>query len=105
LKLTSKREGDKMEIAGKIFCFTGKFEYIDPETKKNITRKKLESEIISKGGVIKSSVTSDLDYIIVGGLGSTAYSEGTKGKKIIKAENQVNTKIINEKEFIDYLGK
>lgn len=39
-----------MEIVGKNFCITGKFQYIDPETKKNISRKKLESEIISKGG-------------------------------------------------------
>ena len=53
-----------MEISGKKFCFTGKFLKINPVTEKNFTRKELEEEIKSKGGIIKSSVTSDLDYLI-----------------------------------------
>ena len=93
-----------MEISGKKFCITGKFLKINPVTEKNFTRRELEEEIKIKGGIIKSSVTSDLDYLIVGGLGSTAYSEVTKGKKIIKAEIQKNIKIIKEEEFLKYLG-
>jgi hypothetical protein len=50
---------------------------------------------------VSKSVTKNLDYLVVGGLGSSRYIAGSKGQKIIKAEKQPNTNILAEEEFLD----
>ena len=94
-----------VEMKGKSFCFTGKFETKKKGTDDLLTRKQVSELVIDKGGIVKKSVVRSLDYLVVGGLGSNLYSEGTKGKKILKAEEQENTRILTEKDFfetIDY---
>lgn len=90
-----------MEIKGKTFCFTGKFETKQKGSDKTLTRNILHELIEKKDGIVSKSVTKNLDYLVVGGLGSSRYIAGSKGKKIIKAEKQLNTKILTEEEFLD----
>lgn len=85
------------------FCLTGKFQTNNKETNKEYTRKEISLLIEQKKGIIKKSVTKSLDYLVVGGLGSAMYSSGLKGNKIIKAENQENTRILTEKDLVDAL--
>ena len=46
-----------------------------------------------------------LDYLVVGDEGSPLYEHGSKGKKIVTAEEQENTQIISERDFLDSLVK
>ena len=47
-------------ISGKSFAFTG-----DLST---LSRKRAQEEVLRKGGSIPSSVTRELDYLVVGNL-------------------------------------
>ena len=85
------------------FCITGKFETINKESEKEYTRTEISLLIEKRNGIIKKSVLKTLDYLVVGGLGSTMYSSGLKGNKIIKAESQENTRILTEKELLKAL--
>ena len=53
-----------------------------------------------KGAIEKSGVSSKLDYLIVGLVGSDAWKYGNYGGKILKAkelqEKGVNVKIVDE---------
>ena len=60
--------------------------------------------ILEKGGIVKKSVIKSLDYLVVGGLGSNLYSEGSKGNKILRAEEQSNTTILTEDEFFEAIN-
>ena len=88
-----------VEIKGKSFCFTGKFETKQKDSEELLTRSQVTELLEKEEGIVKNSVIKTLDYLVVGGLGSNLYSEGVKGKKILKAEQQPNTMILSEDEF------
>ena len=87
-------------ISGNSFAFTG-----DLST---MSRKRAQEEVLRKGGSIPSSVTRELNYLVVGNLDSPLLSKkAKKGKKFLKAE-ELNLrgetiKLITEGQFIDML--
>lgn len=64
---------------GKAFIFTGRFTFG--------SRKSCQSEVIERGGTApaKKSITSDIDYLVVGAKGSKAWKRGSYGTKIAAA--------------------
>jgi DNA ligase (NAD+) len=90
-KVTIKKVSDVSEgpLAGKKFLFTGSMVTMD--------RKEGQHIVEEGGGVIASSVSKDLDYLVVGD-GGGAGSKLAKAKKLIEKGEQV--KIISEKEFL-----
>ena len=61
----------------RIFCFTGNFAYGPRGICEEATRR--------RGGAIHGSVIMQLDYLVVGGLGSPEWKNGSYGTKIEKA--------------------
>ena len=87
-------------ISGKSFAFTGEMS--------TMSRKHAQEEVLSKGGSIPSSVTRELDYLVVGNLDSPLIKQkGKRGKKLLKAEElnerEQTIQIITEGQFIDML--
>jgi DNA ligase (NAD+) len=78
-----KKTGGKLE--GISFCITGSLENFKP-------RSKAEELVINLGGIVKGSVTKDLNYLV------TNSNEPTTKYKA--AQSQDNTEIINEEEFM-----
>lgn len=66
-----------IEISGKTFCLTGEFM---SDSKAEIAQKLMEL-----GGIEKNGVSSKVDYLFVGGMGSDAWKFGKIGGKIAKA--------------------
>ncbi|MDO5556891.1 MAG: exonuclease domain-containing protein [Clostridia bacterium] len=88
-------DDEKIDFNGKTFCLTGKFE---TESKQQFSKRLQEL-----GGIEKTGVSSKLDYLIVGSVGSEAWKFGKVGGKQAKAmeliEKGVNIKIIEEKSL------
>lgn len=86
-------------IKGKTVCLTGEFE--------SMRRADAEKKVQEYGAILKKSVIKSLDYLVVGGMGSNAWSAGKYGSKIKTAlENQKNglsVQIIRESEFFSCL--
>lgn len=61
----------------KTFCFTGQFKYG--------TRAECAAAVESKGGLVRNSVITELDYLIIGELASRDWIETNYGRKIQKA--------------------
>ena len=61
---------------GKVFCLTGKF-VTGP-------RKQCEAVVESLGGKAWPRITKELDYLVVGEIGSTDWIHSTHGRKIEK---------------------
>jgi NAD-dependent DNA ligase len=59
------------------FCLTGGFVYGPRET--------CVSAIESRGGVVRSAVSRNVHYLVVGGLGSEEWKHGSFGTKIAQA--------------------
>ena len=59
------------------FCLTGEFVYASPDV--------CAAAIERRGGVISSSITRKLNYLVVGGLGVKEWKQGSQGTKIEKA--------------------
>jgi DNA ligase (NAD+) len=78
-----RKTGGKLD--GISFCITGSLENFKP-------RSKAEELVIKLGGIVKKSVTKDLNYLV------TNSDEPTK--KYVTAQNQENTEIITEEEFM-----
>ncbi len=75
-------ESEKTKISGKTFLITG--------TLKNYKRNEIKNMIERLGGKILSSVSKNLDFLIVG---------EKPGSKLSKAQKIPSIKIINEEEF------
>ncbi len=82
IKIQEKSQGKKLK--GLSFCFTGKLNTI-----KRAAAEKLVKDL---GGQPKSSVVSNLTYLVTNSTDPSA--------KFLKAQNQDNTQIITEEEFI-----
>ena len=96
---TTENMIDDFELENKAICLTGNFELGEKNT--------VEHLITDKGGIIKKSVSSKTDYVIVGALGSPDWTCSNYGSKIKKAkelqEKGNNIKIITESTLTDYL--
>lgn len=81
-----------IDFRGKTFCLTGEF--------KSASKSEISKKIQALGGIEKSGVSSKLDYLIVGSVGSEAWKFGKIGGKQAKAlelnEKGAKIKIIDE---------
>lgn len=89
-----------LTIDGCKFCVTGTFEFG--------TRKKVQDAIESKGGVVLPGVKADLDFLVIGTIGSRDWKHSTFGSKIEKAvEYQTKGRqihIIPESHWVRYVA-
>lgn len=69
---------DNIDFKGKTFCLTGEF--------KSATKQEISNKLQELGGTEKTGVSSKLDYLIVGGVGSEAWKFGKIGGKQAKAQ-------------------
>lgn len=92
-------------LENKHFVLTGDF--------KCGSKTEVEQMIVTKGGIIDATVKKETNYVIVGALGSTAWTQGNYGGKIKKAleynEKYANKgvciEIIKEKDFLREYSK
>src|SRR5262249_46814844 len=89
-----------IDLGGASFVFTGKMA--------TMPRKDAEDKVKQLGGVVASSVTKKLHYLVIGDEGSALYSGGKKGDKQVKAEHLnaagANIRIISETAFLQMLA-
>lgn len=95
-----KSMGNELPLEGRTFCLTGEF--------KTGSKNDIKSKLENYGASEKSGVSSKLDYLFVGGLGSDAWKFGKVGGKIAKAqelqEKGSNIKIISEEEMLNLIN-
>ena len=89
-----------IEFPNSHFCLTGEFVFAP--------RTKCETEITSRGGIMSSSVTKKLRYLVVGGLGSPEWKHGSFGTKIERAvknrRDGLPVLIVHEDRWASSLG-
>jgi hypothetical protein len=82
-------------VPGKRFCFTGRFFFG--------TRRVCEAIVIDGGGEVLDAVRRDLDYLVIGLLGSRNWIHAMHGVKIQKAieyrERGAGIAIVSEKHW------
>lgn len=85
-----------IDFEGKTFCLTGEF--------KTATKQEIAMRLQDLGAIEKTGVSSKLNYLIIGGVGSDAWKFGKIGGKQAKAqelnEKGANIKIIDEDSLI-----
>lgn len=83
---------ENIDFEGKTFCLTGEF--------KTATKQEISKRLKDLGAIEKTGVSSKLNYLIIGGIGSDAWKFGKIGGKQAKAqelnEKGANIKIIDE---------
>lgn len=84
----------KGPLADKKVLFTGSMLSMD--------RKEGQHKVENSGGIVATSVTKDLDYLVVGD-GGGAGSKLTKAEKLVEKGEKV--KIISEKEFLEMMKR
>jgi NAD-dependent DNA ligase len=81
------------------FCFTGKFAYG--------LRSDCERAVSERGGIICSNIVKNLDYLIVGFIGTKDWAHSSFGRKIEKAvsyrENGYGLEIVSEETWVKYV--
>lgn len=87
----------EIAFSGKTFCFTGKSSVCD--------RSAIADEIVSLGGIFRSSVSKKTDYLIVGDDGNPCWTYSCYGRKVEEAialrKAGAGIQIINERDFWD----
>ena len=70
-------------------------------------RNEIDEMIISRGGIVKNSVTQKTNYLIVGSLQTKTWQGlGGKIRRAIELKNQgFSIHIVREKDFFDLLDK
>jgi NAD-dependent DNA ligase len=88
-------------FAHEYFCFTGKFF--------SGTRKWCQRETEARGGSITKGVVRELDYLVIGEIGSRDWKHSTHGRKIEKAvrknEGGAHINIVGEQHWAVYLAQ
>jgi hypothetical protein len=88
------------DLGGATFLFTGKMA--------TMQRSEAEERVKAAHGVVFSSVSSKLHYLVVGDEGSPLYGQGKKGNKQVRAEELnaggANIRIISETAFLQMLS-
>jgi hypothetical protein len=89
-----------VDLAKASFVFTGKLA--------TMTRAESEKKVKDANGVLSSSVSAKLHYLVIGDEGSPLYGAGSKGSKQLKAEELnakgASIKIISETAFLQMLA-
>jgi len=92
VEIIEEERGNKLD--GKKFLFTG--------TLKSMERKNAERLVVENGGVVASSMSRDVNYLVVG-------SAGGAGSKLAKAmelkEKGIPVNIVSEEEFLNMIGR
>lgn len=87
----------EITFAGKSFCFTG-------ESYKG-TRRELQEAVRRCGGDVRTGVSKNLDYLVVGNAGNQCWAYACYGRKIEEAiamrRNGGKVIIVNETDFWD----
>jgi len=83
-------------LAGKSFIFTGKLTSME--------RRQAQQRVLAAGGRAPSSVTGDLDYLVVGGGGDERESSKRKAADKLRAKG-AKLRIITEAEFVAMLDE
>lgn len=76
-------------VAGKSFCFTGELQ--------SIKRSEAEKLVRARGGIVKSSVTRDLDYLVT--------NDPASGSEKNRKAQEFSIPVIDEIQFLALLGK
>ena len=94
-----KSTDEKFILKNRTFCLSGEF--------KHGSKEKITYLLEKEGAIQKSSVSSKVDYLFVGDLGSPAWKYGNIGGKIVKAQrlqdNGESIKIISETNLFKIL--
>lgn len=77
VKISLASTTDCVQVRDKVFCLTGDFRFG--------TKTDVELFILARGGRIVSQVTRQVDYLIVGALGSPLWAYGSYGTKVKRA--------------------
>lgn len=89
-----------VDLAQQSFLFTGKLQ--------SMTRDTAETLVKDHNGKISGTVTTKLDYLVIGDEGSPLYGNGRKGSKQVKAEELIAKgaplKIISETAFLQLIS-
>lgn len=87
-------------ISGACFCFTGDFAYGSRSYCQEVTEK--------LGGLIKGNISKQVDYVVVGGLGSSEWKHGSYGTKIEKAMEYkklgIPLRLVHESQWVRAIG-
>lgn len=87
-------------VNGRRFCFTGKFVIG--------SRNYCSEQVVSRGGQVIDSIVKDMDYLVLGMVGSRDWKHSTHGTKILKAiayrDGGSSVKIVDEEHFAHELG-
>jgi NAD-dependent DNA ligase len=88
-------------IPGKRFCFVGKFFFG--------TRAACRAAVVDRGGTALDTVQQDLDYVVIGLLGSPTWVRSVEGAEIQKAMNYramgLGPAIVSEERWAEQLGE
>jgi len=87
LRFSGQKAAATGKLAGQTFLFTGTLE--------SMSRPDAQRLVESQGGVAVASISKRVDYVVVG---------DAPGSKVEKAQ-KLNLKIINEKEFLQLVGR
>lgn len=68
-----------INFAGSAFCLTGDFVFAP--------RAHCHEQIVKRGGLVKTSVSKKVSYVVIGSLGSAEWSHGSFGLKVEAAMN------------------
>lgn len=82
IQIISSKKIINQKLKGLMFLFTGELE--------SMSREKAQAMVKERGGMVKETVTKDLDYLVVG---------NEPGSKLEKAK-KLDIKIIDEQEFL-----
>jgi NAD-dependent DNA ligase len=92
-------EIDAIDFLGHTFCLTGNFLLGLKDV--------CELKIKNRGGLVSSSITKKLDYLVIGSLGSDQWKHGNYGTKVQKAMEYkldgIPIKIIHEETLSKFL--
>ena len=88
-------------VPGNRFCFTGRFLFG--------TRRACKATIIARGGEVLDNVRPDLDYLVIGLLGSRNWIHVTRGLKIHQAieyrQQGRGVAMVSEKHWAEQLSQ
>lgn len=92
---------EQLLFRGTRFCLTGDFFFAPKET--------CHDAIQKRGGLVSSSVTKKVHYVVVGSLGSTQWKHGSYGTKVEEAMRLKNEgvalRVIKEDHWAEALSK
>lgn len=92
---------DAVQIRDHLFCLTGDFKYGD--------KADVELFILARGGTVSQQVNKQVNYVLVGDLGSPKWAYGAYGTKVKKANalraTGISIDIVLEKDFWQLEGR